>query len=60
MEYEILSELAKGPKTLAEVCYRTGLNSYQALHYLQQLTMQQKVKATLFSTDEVWSLHKGV
>ena len=56
MEPEILSELAKGPKTLTEVCYRTGLNSYQALHHLQQLAMQEKIKATLLSTEEVWSL----
>lgn len=56
MESEILSELAKGPKTLEEISFRTSITSYEALHHLQQLKMQEKIKAIFTPTGEVWSL----
>ena len=56
MDQSILTELQNGPKTLEEICFRVHINQYEALHLLQQLNMQGKVKPMLLATGEIWSL----
>ena len=56
MDQEILTELQHGPKTLEELCFRLGAVSSVMLHNLQILAMRGKVRATLLTTHEVWSL----
>ena len=56
MDHAILTELQHGPKTLEEICFRVHINQYEALHLLQQLNMQGKVKPMLLATGEIWYL----
>ena len=56
MDHAILAELANGPKTLEELCFRLGVVSAEMLHNLQLLAMRGEVKATLLAMHEVWSL----
>lgn len=56
MNHQILHELALGPKTLEELCFRMNAVSSVVLHNLQLLAMREKVRATLLGDYEVWSL----
>ena len=60
MDHAILTELQHGPKTLEEICFRVHINQYEALHLLQQLNMQGKVKPMMLATVEIWSLNQGI
>jgi hypothetical protein len=60
MDQAILTELQHGPKPLEEICFRVHINQYEALHLLQQLNMQGKVKPMMLATGEIWSLNQGV
>ena len=56
MNHQILHELALGPKTIEELCFRLSAVSSVVLHNLQMLAMRGKVRATLLGDYEVWSV----